>query len=83
MQDGSTCLQVACAAGHFDMVRYLCERSGEKFLMLKNKVNTFYEVYFYMPYDVSGGTFRQMQVLAVFCDYSTENKKSACINTWY
>ena len=31
--DCSTCLHVACGAGHLDVVKYLCERGGEELLM--------------------------------------------------
>jgi hypothetical protein len=39
VQGGSSCLLVACHAGHLDMVKYLCERGGEKLLMLMSKVS--------------------------------------------
>ncbi len=37
-QEGESCLYMACQNGHFELVKYLYERGGEKLLMLTLKV---------------------------------------------
>ena len=39
VQNNASCLYIACQEGHLDVVKYLCERGGEKLLMLTTMVS--------------------------------------------
>ena len=41
MQDGASCLMVASQNGHLEVVRYLCERGGEKLLLMADNVSVY------------------------------------------
>ena len=40
VQAGRSCLHKACKAGSLEVVKYLCERGGEKLLMLTSNVRS-------------------------------------------
>ena len=39
VQNGASCLLAASQDGHLEVVKYLCERGGERLLMLTNQVS--------------------------------------------
>jgi hypothetical protein len=83
--DCSTCLHVACGAGHLDVVKYLCERGGNELLMKLRYVRTVMVLYVCMclpvwfvalQWDVS------MMVLAYACAYQQTKCLCVCILIW-
>ena len=42
VQDGWSCLLIASVNGHSEVVKYLCERGGERLLMLTPNVSEVY-----------------------------------------
>ena len=38
MQDGWSCLHIACQEGQLKVVKVLCERGGEELMMMTDKV---------------------------------------------
>ncbi len=38
VQNGASCLCIACQEAHLEVVKYLCEQGGKELLMLTSKV---------------------------------------------
>ena len=46
LQDGRTCVHLACRGGNVEAVKYLLERGGEEMLMTTDKVHAI-DIYIY------------------------------------